>query len=153
MKFDLKIYKNRKIKDNFKTTSLFIFYHTTSLNVTNWLKIDQDLFKIKLSYYRFYTNLANNAIKNSIFKGLIKLLSGPVLFVKIKKELNFPLKSFTNINPFLTFLCIRLNNRVYSLSQLKKFKNFNFFQNMIILQNFLKTILKLPYRFFRNNVI
>jgi len=118
------------------------------LNVKNWLKVEQDLVKSKLNYYRSYNTLTKNSIENSIFKNLTKLINGPLFFVKIKNKenINLTLKKLININTLLTALCIRINSKIYSISQLKKILSLNYVKNIVILHKFLKVLLKAPYK-------
>lgn len=148
MKFNIKDYKIYKVKSYFKTNQFFIFCHGVSLSIKNWVKIEQDLVDSKLNYYRSYNTLTKNSVKASIFKNLTELINGPLFFIGIdkKRNMNHTLKKIISINKLLTTLCIRINNKLYSVFQLKKISTLNYIKNVVIFQRLLKTLLKTPYQ-------
>jgi hypothetical protein len=148
MKFNIKDYKIYKVQYYFKTNQFFIFCHGVSLSIQNWVKIEQDLVDSKLSYYRSYNTLTKKSIKTSIFKNLTELINGPLFFIGIakKRNMNHALKKIIHVNKLLTTLCIRINNKIYSVFQLKKISTLNYAKSIVIFQRFLKTLLKTPYK-------
>jgi|MDSX01.1.fsa_nt_gb hypothetical protein len=148
MKFNLKDYKVYKIRQYFKTNKFFIFYHGVSLSAKNWIKIEQDLSKAKLNYYRSYNSLTKNVIADSIFKNLIQLINGPLFFITLnqKESAGQTLKKLIEINKLLSVLCARLNNKIYSLRQLQNVSTLNYVTSIVKFQSFLKLLLKTPYR-------
>jgi hypothetical protein len=150
MKFNIKDYKTHKVKDYLKTNKFLIFCHGISLNLKNWVKTEQDLTKLNLNYYRSYNTLTKNSVRTSILKNLTELINGPLFFITMveKRSMNHALKKIISVNKWLTALCIRINNKIYSVFQLKKIPTLNYIKNVIILQRFLKVLLKTPYKKF-----
>lgn len=150
MKFNTKQYKVFKIKHHFKKAKFFIFCHGTNSNISEWLNVEQDLVRSQLSYYRSYNSLTKKSISDSIFKNLTKLANGPLFFVSMYKEkpMNQALTKMIAVNKLLTSMCIRMNNRIYSVPQLINISTLSYITNMIIFRNLLNGILKTPYKIF-----
>nr|QTI83188.1 hypothetical protein [Minutocellus polymorphus] len=150
MKFNTKHYKVFKIKHHFKKAKFFIFCHGTNSNISEWLNVEQDLVRSQLSYYRSYNSLTKKSISDSIFKNLTKLANGPLFFVSMYKEkpMNQALTKMIAVNKLLTSMCIRMNNRIYSVPQLINISTLSYITNMIIFRNLLNGILKTPYKIF-----
>ena len=150
MKFNTKQYKVFKIKHHFKKAKFFIFCHGTNSNISEWLNVEQDLVRSQLSYYRSYNSLTKKSISDSIFKNLTKLANGPLFFVSMYKEkpMNQALTKMIAVNKLLTSMCIRMNNRIYSVPQLINISTLSYITNMIIFRNLLNGILKTPHKIF-----
>ena len=150
MKFSTKNYKIFKIKHHFKETKFFIFCHGTNSNISEWLDVEQDLVRSQLSYYRSYNSLTKRSISNSIFKNLTRLANGPLFFISTykKRQMNQALTKMIAVNKLLTSMCIRMNDRVYSVPQLINISTLNYLTNIVLLQNLLNGILKAPYKTF-----
>ena len=52
MKFNLKEYQKQKIKQYFKNNSFTILSINANKKAQNWLDLDQELKKLKFSYYK-----------------------------------------------------------------------------------------------------
>lgn len=150
MKFNIKNYKILKIRHHFKKTKFFIFCHGTNSNISEWLNVEQDLVRSQLNYYRSYNSLTKNSISKSIFKNLAKLANGPLFFISMYKErrMSQSLTKMIAINKLLTSMCIRMNDKVYSVPQLINISTLNYVTNIVIFQNLLSGILKAPYKTF-----
>ena len=150
MKFNTKQYKVFKIKHHFKKAKFFIFCHGTNSNISEWLNVEQDLVRSQLSYYRSYNSLTKKSISDSIFKNLTKLANSPLFFVSMYKEkpMNQALTKMIAVNKLLTSMCIRMNNRIYSVPQLINISTLSYITNMIIFRNLLNGILKTPHKIF-----
>jgi len=152
MDFNLKTYKHFKIKYYFKTTNCFFFFHGTSLNSENWIKIEQILVNHKLKYFRILNKLMINTLKNSIFKNLIVLIHGPIILLN-SNNANLTLKELENINPLISLLGFRINNNVYSKKQIKNLKNLSYLENISVFHNSMKTFTKMSYYTFKSKKI
>ena len=159
MKFKLNNHKINKLKHFINKVQLVIFYHITSLTIKHWIKIKQILTNKILHSQRLCNILAKNFIRKSIFKNLIGLIKGSIVCISIQAKKNFFLsfKKFLNINSVLTMLCIRINNKIYSISQSTNIKNFNYIFYIFELYKFLNNLLIISYKnffvHFRNSVI
>jgi hypothetical protein len=157
MEFELKTYKIFKIKYYLKKNKLFFFCTTTSLELKNWLPIEQTLKQSSLNYYRLSNALAIRTIKASVYKNFKQLIHSLTMFVNFQLATSLKLKILINLEKILTLLSIKLNNKIYSILQLEnliflnyKFNIFQLYQFFIIYFAFL---LKIIQKKFRNNVI
>ena len=150
MKFNTKSYKVFKIKHHFKKVKFFIFCHGTNSRISEWLNVEQDLVRSQLSYYRSYNSLTKKSIRDSIFKNLTKLANGPLFFVSVYKErrMSQALTKLIAVNKLLTSMCIRMNDRVYSIPQLTNISTLNYITNIVIFRSLLDRMLKTPYKTF-----
>ena len=150
MKIEFKSYKLFKVKYYLKTTKFFVFYHGTNINLKNWIKIEQILKKSQLQQYKVYNTFLIKIIKNSIFKNIMTLIQGPIIIVYIKTPSNLTINKLIEVNPLLSFLSIRINNKFYAVSQIKNIKSISFVKNVIIFHKSLKMFLKIPYYKLKN---
>lgn len=148
MDFNLKIYKQLKIKYYLKTVKFFFFFHGTSIKNNDWIKIEQSLSSYNLKYYRILNKLTINILNNSIFKNLIVLIHGPILILN-SNNTKLTLKALEEINPLIRLLSFRLNHKIYSKKQIKNFKSMSYIENVNGLHNSLKTLTKMPYSTFK----
>lgn len=157
MEFELKTYKVFKIKYYLKKNIFFFFYTTTNLDLKNWLPVEQTLKKSNLNYYRLSNTLAIKTIKASIYTNFKQLIHSLTMFVEPQPTTLLKLKILANLEKVLTLLSIKLNNKIYSMSQLENliFLNYNF--NILQLYQFFiiyfVSLFKITHKNFRNNVI
>jgi ribosomal protein L10 len=152
MDFNLKTYKCLKIKYYFKKINFFFFFHGTSLNSTNWVKVEQLLNKDELKYFRVLNTLLINVLNNSIFKNLIILIHGPIVLVHTNST-KLIFKKFYNISPWISLLGLKLNNKIYSKKQIKTLKKLSYVENVYGFYNSIQFFTKMPYSKFRNKKI
>ena len=136
MEFELKTYKSFKIKYYLKKNNLFFLYSTTSLDSKNWLPIEQTLKKSNLNYYRLSNTLATKTIKASIYINFKQFIHSLTMFVCPKSTTPLKLKNLINLEKVLTLLGIKLNNKIYSISQLKNLISLNYNFNVLQLFQF-----------------
>jgi hypothetical protein len=136
MKFELKAYKVFKIKYYLKQNKLFFFYAATSLNLKNWLIIEQTLKKSNLNYYRLSNTLTIKTMKASIYTNFKQQIHSLTMLVSPKFKATLKLKKLTNLEKVLTLLSIKLNNKIYSISQLKNLNSLNYDQTVFKLFQF-----------------
>ena len=144
MKLKLKSYKFYKLKHLIKTPSLFFIYHTNSLTAKSWQNLEQKLIKLNLKYYKIQNKLFNKVLKKSKYKNLIALINGPIIFIYPKNNNleKLSLNSILNLDTSLQFICCKLNDKFYLLSQIKNLKTFNYKQNNIKFVNLIKSLIK-----------
>jgi len=146
MKFELKNYKLKRATDYYKKTSLFFIFSISSLNSKSWLKIEQDFHTQNLKYFKVYNTLLSKVIERSIFKKMSLIINSFTCFVHLKNDNSeLVLKKLTTLNPLISFLGLRLNNNVYSLSQLSNVYTLDYFKNIRTLNKLMKKVLKFPY--------
>jgi len=147
MDFNLKTYKLFKIKHFFKTVNVFFFFHGVSVNNKNWIKIEQALINYQLDYYRVYNTLTNTVLKKSIFKNLTPLINGPLILIKNKnlKKFSLAFNTLRIINSSMCFLCLKLNNKIYTKRQINSLNKVTYIENISVFHKLLGNFTKTPY--------
>ena len=151
MHFTLKSYQILKLKNYFKNKSLFIVFHCAKLNLKDWMKTEQKLKKLKLSYFKPLNKITVKELKNSIYSNYSSIINGSVLFVSFEagkdsqemvQNLNELEKS---LKPLFVTVSLKLNNKLYSPQQLSKFQTFGYKENMFKFHKVLNKSLKTSY--------
>ncbi len=144
MSFNLKDYKWLKIKYYFKKVNFFFFFHNPALDNENWVKVEQAFFNSKLQYYRVFNSLILNVLKVSIFKNLATLIHGSIILLNSKID-KLTLKKITDNAVIINFLCLKLNNKIYSSKQIKNLVEFSYEKNIYLFYKMLNGFVKKPY--------
>jgi hypothetical protein len=126
MDFHTKSYQSIKLKKFFKTNDFFFLFHAAKLDLSQWIYIEQHLKKLKLKYLKLLNGTTLKLFKNSIYKNLSPVVCGFVLFFNLNcKTTELQLKSVKkDLKPSFELISIKLNNKIYSTSQIKAL-NFN----------------------------
>ena len=130
MYFTLKSYQTLKFKNYFKNQSLFLMYHCAKLNLKDWSKIDQKLTKLELNYYKPLNKVTLKELKNSIYSNYSPIINSSLLFVTLNNMHNL-IKLNNNLKPLFVNVCLKLNNKFYSIQQLNKFQNLSYNTNLL----------------------
>lgn len=148
MKFGLKDYKLQKIVTCFKKEPLVFVFNISNTNSKNWLKVEQTLHKYDMKCVKISNSLSKKSLENSIFKNINIMLNGNVCLIHSKNPKNMPvlLQEIIKLDPTLTFLGVKLNNKIYSESQILKIFSLDYSQNVKVFNNSLKRLLKFPYQ-------
>ena len=151
MDFSLKSYRIFKIKNYFKNSEFFLIYHAPKLNSTEWVKIEQDLKKLKVNYHKVYNGTTLKTMSDSIFKNFTSLICGIVIFIKPTEKLTeLDLKNLNkSLKPSFVLLAIKLNNKIYSVDQLNNISSLSYNKNMFNLYKNLEKYMKMSYIFTR----
>lgn len=152
MGFNLKTYKRLKIRHYFKKINLFFFFHGTCLNNANWVKVEQLLNEKELRYLRIMNTLLVAILKHSIFKNLTVLIHGPILLLHINNAKSI-IKKLNSINLWVSLLCLKLNNKIYSSKQISNLNKLSYSENVCLFYNSMRFIIKMPYYKFKNEKI
>ena len=147
MDYNLKKYQILKIKKYFKNNNFFFIFHSSKVNSKEWIKVEQKIKKLKLKYYKIFNGTGSKIINDSIFKNYTKIISGLILFIKpnfksteiVLKDLEKELKSL-----FL-LLSIKLNNKIYLISQVSDINSCSYKNNVFNLYKVLNKSLKISY--------
>jgi hypothetical protein len=145
MKFNLKNYKTAKTKKYIKVTNLFFFFSGVNRNSDDWIMTEQDLKKINFSYYKVFNKTATKTLKNSIYNNIKPIINGITFFIKpasIPKQLTKEV-ILDNFEPLLfMILAVKFNNKIYSITQLKKTNSLDYYENKLLICQFGTTQLK-----------
>jgi ribosomal protein L10 len=144
MELKSKNYKSTKIKSILKKKNLIFLFHSIDVNSKRWVKIEQNLFKNNLSYYRINIFLLNLILKTSIFLNLTNLIKGPVIYIYLKDifQKNLLLKDFFNISNKLHMLCIIFKKKLYSIKSILNLTTLKFVNNINYIKYFLKYFIR-----------
>ena len=145
MEFKSKEYHIIKTKAYLKKTKLFIFLNGINRNSNEWNNIEQKLKILNFYYYKIYNKISKNTIKDSIYSKTSTLVNGITFIVKPinqKNELNSKMliKNFDSLT--FTFLALKLNNKVYSKSEITRSFSLNYKDTKLLLFQFGITNLK-----------
>lgn len=145
MKLKFKQYKTSKLIYYINTAPLFFVFHGVNLKLNNWRLIEQEFVKLKLKGYRLNNTLTKIVLMTTIFKHLNIVLNGPCFFVKlssfkIQKNLKIK-KNLLNIHKLMTFLCLRMNNKLYTSKQFQKISKMHYFNSLQKFKGFLQNLL------------
>lgn len=145
MKFGLKSYKLQKSIFYLKEKPLLFIFNISNLNTKSWLKTEQIYYKNNIKYFKVYNTLSIKALKRSIFKNITVIINGPICFVYFNKTSNFfiDLKKFLKLNTSMLLVGIKLNNKIYSLSQTINVYSLNYTKTVKLFNNSLKDLLRL----------
>ena len=146
MKLKLKDYKALKTKKYIKTNNIYIYFNGINQNSTSWIKTKQEFKNMNFDYYQIFNKTAIKILENSIYKNNKPVINGVTFLVKPINLNNKPIYKkiiFRNIeNLMFVFLAIKLNNKIYILSQFKKVTTLNYYKNKLLLYQFGITYLK-----------
>lgn len=146
MKFKIKKYKFYKIKKYFKKSSIFFIYNGT--NVKNSVKIDQQIKKSNLQYYKLYNKITQKILSESVFKNFRCTINGLLFIIKIKN--NFTSLSFQHLlflDKSLKLVLLKMNNNLFNISKLNYKFSLNYTKTNLLflktLKSYFKNVLKL----------
>lgn len=89
--------------------------------------------------------LAIKTMKESIYTNFKQQIHSLTMLVSSKPRVPLRLKKLTNLEKALTLLSVKLNNKIYSISQLKNLNSLNY--NQTVLKLFQFFIIYLTYAF------
>nr|QXV92930.1 putative protein orf157 [Nitzschia anatoliensis] len=147
MDFNFKTYQVVKLKKYFKNNSLFLLFHSNKLNITKWTLTEQNLKKLKLSYYKPLNKTIKKTLKNSIYKNFDSNVVGFILFINSQYKttlLNLPFIT-KNLKPSFILISLKLNNKIYSTAQIKGLNELSYKKNMFTFYKVLDKQLKTSY--------
>ena len=147
MDFNFKTYQIIKLKKYFKKNGLFFLFHSIKSDSTKWTRIEQNLKKLKLDYYKPLNKTTVKALKNSVYKNFNSSIAGFILFVNSRYKtayLNLP-SIVKNLKPSFTLVSLKLNNKIYSTAQLKGLEDLSYNKSVFMLYKVLDKQLKTSY--------
>lgn len=147
MKLNLKDYQISKIKQYLKKNNFVFFSIGANQKAVNWRNIEQSLYKLKLDYHKIYNNITIKIIKNSIYKNSLNIINSTFFFFKPTNTKLLNKKFLLNgLNSILfNLLSVKLNKKIYSISQTKNMSIFSYKTSISIMYQFLITNLKSSY--------
>src|SRR5687767_1734501 len=130
----LKKYQTFKISHYIKTNPLLFFFQSNKSNSKVWEKNEQKLKKLKLVYYKIANKIILKTFDNSVYKNFTPLICGVILLLKpnTKKTIEYEIIERTLKHNF-SLLCMKLNQKMYSVYETKNVRSFSYKKNMFFL--------------------
>ena len=147
MDFNSKNYQSVKLKKFYKTSDFFFLFHSAKLNLNQWTQTEQNLKKLKLKYSKVLNGTALKLFKSSIYKNLRPVICGFILFVNSNfKTTELQLNSVKkDLKHSFELISLKLNNKMYSTSQLKGLNVLSYKKNVFNLYRTFDRHLKTSY--------
>ena len=152
MDYNLKKYQILKLKKYFKNNNFFFILHSSKINSKEWIQIEQKIKKLKLKYYKIFNGTASKIIDNSIYANYTQVISSLIVFIKPTfKSTEIKLKILEKeLKSLFILLSVKLNNKIYFISQVSSINSFSYKQNVFDLYKVLEKSLKVPYTLKKN---
>jgi hypothetical protein len=147
MDFNSKGYQRVKLKKFFKTNDFFFLFHSVKLNLNLWIQTEQNLKKLKLQYSKILNGATLKLFQTSIYQNINPIICGFVVLINPNfktTELNLKLIK-KDLNPSFELISVKLNNKMYSTSQLKGLNALSYRTNVFNLHKSLDRHLKTSY--------
>ena len=143
-----KNYETLKVKTYLKNDKLVFFFNGVNRNSKKLLRVEQELKSLGYCSYKVLNKIALKTLNNSIHLNTKPLFNGLKFFIKPSKK---PYKLTRNIfqknfEPLLfLIMAVKINNRIYSRTQLKSLHSIKYNENKLLLYQFMTTNLKNYY--------
>jgi len=139
VKFTAKNYKINKAKNYIKTNNILFFFNGVNKNSNDWIHTEQNLKKINFQYYKVFNKTTQKTLSNSIYNKTNNTVNGITFFIKPETTTKNLLKN--NIVKDLKLLlfillAVKLNNKLYSATQLNKNNSFHYADNKLLMYQF-----------------
>ena len=147
MDFNSKEYQRVKLKKFFKTNDFFFLFHSAKLDLSQWVQTEQNLKKLKLKYSKILNGATSKLFQASIYRNLSPIICGFIVLINPSfKTTDLKLKLIKkDLNPSFKLISVKLNNKMYSTSQLKGLNNFSYQSNVFNLYKSFDRHLKTTY--------
>ena len=149
MQLNFRNYQKVKTKTILKKNNFLLLATGTNQSSSNWITLEQNLYKLNLDYTKIYNTITAKILNDSIARKLKNTINSTFFVLKPKnttKIIKSNLLNEININKF-TIITIYLNKKLYVSSQLTKLNSFHLKKNFAILYQFLSTSLKSTTQF------
>ena len=155
MDFNSKDYQNIKLKNFFKNNGFFLWFHSAKLNLNQWTHTEQNLKKLKLNYTKALNGIALKSFKKSIYINISPIVCSFVLLINSSfKTTELKLNSIKkDLKPSFKLIAVKLNNKVYSESQLKGLNDFSYKKSVFNLYGSLDQHLKTSYVLTKKKIV
>ena len=145
MRIKTKNYKLKKTQFYYKNKKVLFLFDTYNSNTRNWLNVEQKIKKSNFKYYKILNVITKNFLKKTIFKNFSITINGPLKLIYLKndnKVINIK-KLEKNIFSGFKLCTIKLNNKLYSRSQIKNIEVLDYKNNMYKFKKTLESFLKI----------
>ena len=143
-----KDYETLKIKTYLKNEKLIFFFNGVNRNSKKILNAEQNLKALGYCSYKVLNKITLKTLNNSVHLNTKPLFNGLNFFIKpFKKSYKLKKSIFQkDFEPlFFSVIAIKINNKVYSKTQIKSLHSIKYNENKLTLYQFLNTNLKNCY--------
>ena len=149
MQLNFRNYQKIQTKAILKENNLLLFTIGANQNSYNWITLEQNLHKLGLTYTKTYNNVTTKIFQDSVAQKLKNTINSTFFFLKHKNRTHIIKSNLLNeINTSkFNIIALKLNKKLYAISQPKTMKSFHYKKNVSIMYQFLSTTLKSPVRF------
>ena len=149
MQLNFRNYQKIQTKAVLKKNNFLLFTIGANQNSYNWIAFEQNLHKLGLAYTKTYNNVTTKIFQDSVAKKLKNTINSTFFFLKHKNTAQIIKSNLLNeINTSkFNVIALKLNKKLYTISQLKTIKSFHYKKNISVLSQYLSTALKSPVRF------
>ena len=147
MDFNSKEYQRVKLKKFFKTNDFFFLFHSAKLDLSQWVQTEQNLKKLKLKYSKILNGATLKLFQASIYRNLSSIICSFVVLINPTfKTTDLKLKPIEkDLKSSFKLISVKLNNKMYSTSQLKGLNNLSYKSNVFNLYKSFDRHLKTTY--------
>jgi len=123
--------------------------------LNQWIYTEQKLKKLKLNYSKGLNGITLKLFTNSIYKNISPIVCSFVLFINPNfKTTELRLDSIKkDLKPSFELISVKVDNKIYSTSQLKGLNDFSYKKTVFNLYNSLDQHLKTSYIVTKKNNI
>lgn len=145
MGFNFKTYKLIQLKKYLRKNGFFFLFDSVKLNKKKWTLNEQNLKKLKLRYYKPSNKITIKIFKSSIYKNFNFNIIGFIFFIsscykRTELKLSHVLKF---LKPSFVLISAKLNNKIYSIAQIKRLDILSYNKNIFSLYRIFKIQLKI----------
>jgi hypothetical protein len=143
MDIDKKYYKVYRMKNYFKTNNWLFFFN--GVNKTPSCSFKQKIKNCNINFNKTINKIQIKTFENATINLIAPLINGSIfLATPLKKTKTFSKTVLiSNLHPFFLYIfAFKLNNKIYSVSIIKKIYSFNYFQNKQLLKQLCTTRMK-----------
>jgi hypothetical protein len=148
---NFKTFKILKTTKYIKNNNLLLFAYGINRLSNNWVLTEQKLEKLNIKYYKVFNKVPQKLFNNSIFIYSTNFISTVLFFLHLKDNSRnlekFQIKELSSILFFV--LSFKLNNKIYTLKQLKNLNSFKYIDNKLVLYKFCDASLLKNYKIFK----
>lgn len=148
MEFDSKKYNMLKTRLSFKNVNLEFFLNGINQLSSDWIITEQKIKKLNFCYYKLLTNVTKKTLRNSIYSNLANAINSiTYVFKLVKNTFEIQKKVIKNLESLkFLLLFLKLNNKLYTKTNIKDIFSLNYTNNKLLLFQFLITNVKIIFK-------
>ena len=148
MILNFKTFKIIKTTKYIKKNNLLIFAYGVNRLSNDWILTEQKLEKLNIKYYKIFNTFPQKLLNNSIFNYSTNFIGTTIFFLNLKNnDKNFEKYHIKELSSVLFYLLgIKLNNKIYSIEQLKNLNSLKHTENVLVFYKFCEASILKSYK-------